>query len=42
LPTTIIIAPDGSPVARQVGPVTARQLEDYIARKQQAQRDGAS
>lgn len=34
LPTTYIIAPDGSPVARQVGPVTARQLDDYIANKQ--------
>ncbi|MGD8843556.1 MAG: TlpA disulfide reductase family protein [Gammaproteobacteria bacterium] len=34
LPTTFIIAPDGSPVARQVGPVTGKQLDDYIARKQ--------
>jgi thiol-disulfide isomerase/thioredoxin len=33
LPTTYIIAPDGSPVARQVGPVTAEQLDEYIARK---------
>ena len=33
LPTTFIVAPDGSPVARQVGPVTGQQLEDYIARK---------
>jgi thiol-disulfide isomerase/thioredoxin len=33
LPTTYIIAPDGSPVARQVGPITGKQLEDYIARK---------
>lgn len=33
LPTTYIIAPDGSPVARQVGPVTSEQLDDYIARK---------
>ena len=33
LPTTFIIAPDGSPVARQVGPVTGKQLDDYIARK---------
>lgn len=33
LPTTFIIAPDGTPVARQVGPVTGEQLEDYIARK---------
>jgi len=38
LPTTYIIAPDGSPVARQVGPVTKKQLDDYIARKQQAAR----
>jgi len=36
LPTTYIIAPDGSPVARQVGPVTQKQLDDYIARKQKA------
>ena len=34
LPTTYIIAPDGSPVARQVGPVTRKQLEDYIEKKQ--------
>jgi len=33
LPTTYIIAPDGSPVARQVGPVTGQQLDEYIARK---------
>ena len=33
LPTTYIVAPDGSPVARQVGPVTSKQLEDYIAAK---------
>jgi len=36
LPTTYIVAPDGSPVARQVGPVTKKQLEDYIAGKQKA------
>ncbi len=36
LPTTYIIAPDGSAVARQVGPVTGKQLDDYIARKQQS------
>jgi len=37
LPTTFIIAPDGSPVARQVGPVTGAQLNDYInAKKAQA------
>jgi thiol-disulfide isomerase/thioredoxin len=34
LPTTYIIAPDGSPVARQVGPITGEQLEDYIERKE--------
>jgi hypothetical protein len=33
LPTTYIVAPDGSPVARQVGPVTGEQLDDYIERK---------
>lgn len=33
LPTTFIIAPDGSPVARQVGPVTGKQLDEYIERK---------
>jgi thiol-disulfide isomerase/thioredoxin len=33
LPTTFIIAPDGSPVARQVGPITGKQLDEYIARK---------
>lgn len=33
LPTTFIIAPDGTPVARQVGPVTRKQLEDYIEKK---------
>jgi thiol-disulfide isomerase/thioredoxin len=32
LPTTYIIAPDGSPVARQVGPVTAKQLDEYITK----------
>ena len=36
LPTTFIIAPDGTPVARQVGPVTGKQLEDYIASKKKA------
>ncbi len=34
LPTTYIIAPDGTPVARQVGPVTREQLEKYIQQKQ--------
>lgn len=33
LPTTYIIAPDGAPVARQVGPVTGEQLDDYINSK---------
>lgn len=36
LPTTFIIDPDGKPVARQVGPVTDKQLEDYIAKKRKA------
>jgi thiol-disulfide isomerase/thioredoxin len=36
LPTTYIIDPDGKPVARQVGPVTGKQLEDYIAKKRKA------
>jgi len=35
LPTTFILDPSGSPVARQVGPVTNKQLADYIARKQE-------
>jgi thiol-disulfide isomerase/thioredoxin len=33
LPTTYIIDPDGNRVARQVGPVTGKQLDEYIARK---------
>jgi len=33
LPTTYVVAPDGEPVARQVGPVTSEQLTKYIARK---------
>lgn len=33
LPTTFIIAPDGTPVARQVGPITGEQLEAYIEKK---------
>ena len=33
LPTTVIVAPDGKPVARQVGPVTGDMLEKYITRK---------
>ncbi len=42
LPTTYIIDPDGSPVARQVGPVTTQQLEDYIAKKQKEKHGGGS
>jgi thiol-disulfide isomerase/thioredoxin len=33
LPTTFIVAPDGTPVASQVGPVTGKQLDDYINAK---------
>ncbi|WJW76126.1 TlpA disulfide reductase family protein [Thiohalobacter sp. IOR34] len=33
LPTTYIISPQGEPVARQVGGITAKALEDYLARK---------
>jgi thiol-disulfide isomerase/thioredoxin len=40
LPTTFIIAPDGSPVARQVGPVTRKQLEDYIEKKKKEANPG--
>jgi hypothetical protein len=29
-------------VARQVGPVTTQQLEDYIAKKQQEKHDAGS
>ncbi len=36
LPTTYIVAPDGTPVARQVGPVTGEQLDDYINAKKAA------
>ncbi len=36
LPTTFIIDPQGTPVARQVGPITDKQLEDYIAQKKKA------
>ena len=42
LPTTYIIDPEGSPVARQVGPVTIQQLEDYIAKKQKEKQGGGS
>jgi thiol-disulfide isomerase/thioredoxin len=35
LPTTYIISPEGERVARQVGPVTGKILEDFLARKQQ-------
>ncbi len=34
MPTTYIINPHGEKAARQVGPVTAKMLESYIARKQ--------
>ena len=40
LPTTFIIDPDGIPVARQVGPVTRKQLEDYIEKKQKQRNPG--
>ncbi len=33
LPTTFLVAPDGKVVARQVGPVTAKVIEDYIKSK---------
>ncbi len=39
LPTTYIVAPDGEPVARQVGPVTSEQLTNYIARKRKERKD---
>ncbi|MCG6866044.1 MAG: TlpA family protein disulfide reductase [Thiogranum sp.] len=42
LPTTYIIDPDGSPVARQVGPVTGKQLDDYIAGKTAKRKGGSS
>ncbi len=35
LPTTYIVDPKGQTVARQVGPITAKQLEDYINKKKQ-------
>ena len=41
LPTTYIIAPDGTPLARQVGPVTAEQLEAYIERKKKERSSGS-
>lgn len=40
LPTTYIIDPDGSPVMRQVGPITRKQLEDYIEKKKQQDNPG--
>jgi thiol-disulfide isomerase/thioredoxin len=36
LPTTFIVSPAGELVARQTGPVTAADLEAYIARRSQA------
>ncbi len=35
LPTTYLIDPDGNKVARQVGPLTGKQLEEYIKRKKE-------
>ncbi|MDH5184437.1 MAG: TlpA family protein disulfide reductase [Gammaproteobacteria bacterium] len=34
LPTTYVISPTGEIVARQVGPLTAQMLEDFIAEQQ--------
>lgn len=34
LPTTYIISPEGEPVARQIGGITAEALEEYIKHKQ--------
>lgn len=36
LPTTFIISPEGKLVARQVGPMTAADIEAYIKRKTRA------
>ena len=33
LPTTYIISPEGELVARQLGPITAKIIEDYLAQK---------
>jgi thiol-disulfide isomerase/thioredoxin len=33
LPTTYIISPEGELVARQLGPITGKTIEDYLARK---------
>ena len=33
LPTTFIVSPEGVPMARQVGPITAAMLEAYIRKK---------
>lgn len=33
LPTTFIISPEGKPLARQEGPVTREDIENYIAKK---------
>jgi peroxiredoxin len=32
LPTSYMVSPEGEPVARQVGPLTRQQLEDFIER----------
>lgn len=37
LPTTYIISPEGERLARQEGPVTQADIEQYIARKEQQQ-----
>jgi thiol-disulfide isomerase/thioredoxin len=39
LPTTYIISPEGEVVARQIGPITAKAIEDYLAQKIQARAD---
>ena len=43
LPTTYIISPEGERVARQVGPVTAQMIEQYIQAKiRERQANGAA
>lgn len=34
LPTTYVISPQGEVVARQVGPLTAQMLDDFLAQQQ--------
>jgi len=36
LPTTYVISPKGEMLARQVGPLTAQMLEDFIAEQQKS------